>query len=89
MVLASCVHEMTKQSLSKEKKVEHETAQLFGVSIVLLVRLLDLVLVILAFYFYFKCNFGKKTTVSDKVLGFLAACCCNICYIAYHLAVPC
>lgn len=89
MVLASGVHEMVKQSLSKEKKVEHETATLFGISIVLLVRLVDLALVILALYFYFKCNFGKKSSVSDKVLGFLAACCCNVCYVAYHLAVPC
>ena len=53
-------------------------------------RIIDLVLVIIALYFYFKCNFGKNSsTIGKKILGFLGACCCHILYLAYHLAVPC
>ena len=51
---------------------------------------------ILAIYFYFKCNWSKKgkfsmkaSSTSDKILGFLVSCCCSICYVAYHLAIPC
>ena len=50
----------------------------------------------LALYFYFKCNWSKggkfsvkASNLTDKLLGFLASCCCSICYIAYHLAIPC
>ena len=57
---------------------------------------INICITILALYFYFKCNWSKKgkfstnvSSISDKILGFLVSCCCSICYVAYHLAIPC
>ena len=59
-------------------------------------HLIGIAITILALYFYFKCNWTKKgkfsvnaSNVSDKIVGFLVSCCCSICYVAYHLAIPC
>jgi len=89
MVLATGIHEAVKQSLSAKKSEEVTAISIFGMSIGVLVKMLDMALVILALYYYFKCNWAKKSSVSDKILGGLAAVCCNVCYIAYHLAVAC
>jgi hypothetical protein len=58
--------------------------------------LINILITLLALYFYFKCNWSKggkfsvkASNLTDKLLGFLASCCCSICYIAYHLAIPC
>ena len=58
--------------------------------------LINILLTGVALYFYFKCNWSKggkfsvkASNLTDKLLGFLASCCCSICYIAYHLAIPC
>ena len=58
--------------------------------------IINIVITIMALYFYIKCNWSKKGkfsmnvgNISDKILGFLASCCCSICYVAYHLAIPC
>jgi hypothetical protein len=58
--------------------------------------IINIVITFLALYFYFKCNWSKKgkfsmnvSNISDKILGFLVSCCCSICYVAYHLAIPC
>lgn len=58
--------------------------------------IINIAITILALYFYFKCNWSKKgkfsmkaSNISDKILGFLVSCCCSICYVAYHLAIPC
>jgi hypothetical protein len=65
--------------------------KILGVSAAIIFRVVDVVLALFALYLYFKCNYAKgtKSSLSDKVLGFLGACCCHMCYIAYHLAVPC
>ena len=51
----------------------------------------DFILIVTAFYYYFKCNWAKgvKASGSDKILGFLGACCCNLLYVIYHVVVPC
>ena len=59
-------------------------------------HLMGIAITFIALYFYFRCNWTIKgkfslnaSNLSDKILGFLVSCCCSICYIAYHLAVPC
>ena len=58
--------------------------------------IINIGITLLSIYFYIKCNWSKKGkfnmnvgSVSDKIVGFLAACCCSMFYVAYHLVVPC
>jgi hypothetical protein len=53
--------------------------------------IIDICLMVVAYYYYFKCNFAKGvvSSTSDKVLGFLGACCCHLLYVIYHVVVPC
>ena len=52
---------------------------------------IDFAITIAAYYFYFKCHYSKGmvSSTSDKILGFLGACCCHLLYVIYHLVVPC
>ena len=52
---------------------------------------MDIALTIAAYYFYFQCNYAKGvvSSTSDKILGFLGACCCNLLYVIYHVVNPC
>lgn len=77
----------------KEKLPNNMNVNLEGNRIGIFINIL---LTGLALYFYFKCNWSKggkfsvkASNLTDKLLGFLASCCCSICYIAYHLAIPC
>ena len=56
-----------------------------------IIYVIDLCILAAAFYYYFKCNFaeGVISSNTDKVLGFLGACCCHVLYIVYHVVVPC
>jgi hypothetical protein len=61
------------------------------VPLIYVAYIVDIALMVLAYYYYFKCNFAKGvvSSGSDKVLGFLGACCCNLLYVIYHVVVPC
>ena len=52
---------------------------------------IDFAITIAAYYFYFQCNYatGVVSSTSDKILGFLGACCCHLLYVIYHIVVPC
>jgi hypothetical protein len=63
----------------------------YVISLIYIAYILDLCIMVVAFYYYFKCHFAKgaKSSTSDKVGGFLGACCCHLLYAVYHYAVPC
>ena len=63
----------------------------YAVSLIYLAYVIDIFIMIVAFYYYFKCHFaqGAVSSKSDKVLGFFGACCCHLLYAVYHYAVPC
>jgi len=88
MVLLSTIHHVTKND--KDANV-NPIVPIFGISMVVLLKVLDIAIGLIALYFYFKCNWGKgsKKNISAKILQLLAALCCSPCYIAYHVAVPC
>ena len=87
VVLSSLLHHHQNQNNNNTPL----PVKILGVSAVIIFRIIDVILVLFALYLYFKCNYAKgaKSNLSDKVLGFLGSCCCSVCYIAYHLAVPC
>ena len=99
MVLFSAMHNLhQKNSNNNNNKNKNNKGNdvnpivpIFGISMAVLVKVLDLAMGLLALYFYFKCNWAKgiNKKISEKILHFLAACCCAPCYIAYHIAVPC
>ena len=88
MVFFSSIHHVTKND--KEYKV-NPVVPIFGISMVFLLKVLDIAIGFTALYFYFKCNWakGSKKNISAKILQLLAALCCSPCYIAYHVAIPC
>ena len=94
MVLLSTAHQTYINS--EHNETNPLPTEIFGVSVLLLLRIVDIFISLFALYLYFKCNWVKKgkfnpnvSSASDKIIGFLSSCCCSICYIAYHLAVPC
>jgi hypothetical protein len=77
---------MTKQDVNRTVNIMDKFAPLIYIAYIV-----DFILIITAYYFYFKCNFGagKISSTGDKILGFLGACCCNLLYVIYHVVVPC
>ena len=63
-------------TMPKDLTKENSTA-------VIVVSLIQTIVLFYALYLSFKCNKGFHLG------GFLVACCCSPCYIAYRLAVPC
>tara|TARA_A100001015_G_C14740626_1_gene613523 strand:- start:118 stop:390 length:273 start_codon:yes stop_codon:yes gene_type:complete len=63
----------------------------FTVSLVFIAVVIDVIIYIGSYYFFFKCNFGEgiRKSAGDKFLEFLAACCCHLFYFIYRIAVPC
>ena len=89
VLVTSAIHAHSKQNNTDVKQPVK-----VGDSIMPLIYIgyfLDFIILVAAFYYYFKCNWtkGANASGSDKFLGFLGACCCNLLYVIYHVVVPC
>jgi hypothetical protein len=91
MVLLSLANKLSTKSTASFTTIEEELAEetTKGSMWIFLWGVLDVLLTFLGFYLAFKCakmNGGGAGTMFVNMLG---ACCCNIFYIAYALAMGC